>query len=63
MIDNYDLWLHHERQQERQLDKLPKCDCCSRAIQDDYFFDVYGDAYCEKCATKLFRRNIEDIIN
>jgi hypothetical protein len=61
--DNYSQWEAYERQQERQLARLPKCECCRRPIQDDYLFDVYGDAYCESCALMLFRRDIEDFIN
>ena len=49
---------HHDREQNRLLDRLPKCDCCRMPIQDEYMFDVYGDAYCEKCATQLFRREV-----
>lgn len=60
--DNYSQWEYHERQQERLLDRLPKCERCRRSIQDDYLFDVYGDVYCEKCATLLFRRNTEEFI-
>ena len=61
--DNYSQWEHHERQQERLLDRLPKCDRCRNPIQGDYLFDFYGDVYCEDCAMKLFRRNTEDFIN
>ena len=56
--DNYSQWEAHERQQERQLARLPKCDRCSEAIQGEHYFDIYGDIYCEDCVRKLFRREV-----
>lgn len=55
--DNYDQWLAHDRRQEMQRERLPKCDRCKEEIQE-YFFDIYGDIYCEDCAHKLFRREV-----
>jgi hypothetical protein len=55
--DMYDQWLAHERQQEMQRERLPKCDRCHDEIPE-YFFDIYGDIYCEDCARKLFRREV-----
>lgn len=60
--DNYAQWLAHERQQERQLARLPKCDCCGEAVQGENYFDIYGETYCEECGIKLFRKNTEDYI-
>lgn len=55
--DNYDQWLAHERQQERQLAQLPKCDRCHDPIPERYF-DIYGDIYCEECGIKMFRKEV-----
>ena len=55
--DNYDQWLSYEMNQERQRERLPKCDRCGDEIHE-YFFDIYGDIYCEECAHKLFRREV-----
>lgn len=52
--DNYRQWECHDRQLERERERLPKCDRCGEEIQE-YFFDIYGDIYCEECAHKLFR--------
>lgn len=49
---------NHDREQAKRLDRLPKCDRCRRPIQDEYLFDIYGDVYCEKCGTLLFRRAV-----
>ena len=29
--------------------KLPKCSECGEPIQDDSYFEVGGDYYCEEC--------------
>lgn len=55
--DMYDQWLAHERQQERQLARLPKCERCHDPIQE-YYFDIYGDIYCEECGIKMFRKEV-----
>lgn len=56
--DNYDQWLAHERQQERQLARLPKCDRCWEEIQGEHYFDIYGETYCEECAIKMFQKEV-----
>jgi DNA-directed RNA polymerase subunit RPC12/RpoP len=56
--DMYDQWLAHERQQERLLARLPKCDRCREPIQGEHLFDIYGDIYCEECGIKMFRREV-----
>lgn len=55
--DNYNQWEAHERQQERQRKRLPKCDQCGEEIQE-HFFDIYGDIYCEECGIKMFRKEV-----
>ena len=37
-----------DREEQSWLDSLPKCDFCGEPIQD-YYFDLCGDKYCEKC--------------
>ena len=61
--DNYDQWLAHERQQERQLAQLPKCDYCNQPIQDEHLFDINGDVMCEKCLIREFRKDVEDYVS
>ena len=63
--DNYDQWLAHERQQERQLERLPVCENpkCKKRIQDEHFFKVEGEILCEECMISRYRKNTEDYIN
>lgn len=50
----------YEAEQQRKLDKLPKCDICGEPIQDDYFYNIYGDIFCEECLNDKFRKSTED---
>lgn len=56
--DNYDQWAKHDAEQERMLDRLPVCDHCRKRIDDDYYWDIEGTLYCEKCLNKEFRREV-----
>jgi len=56
--DNYSQWEAHERKQQQLLDRMPKCDCCTKPIQDEYYFDIYGETYCESCLVKRFRMEV-----
>lgn len=56
--DNYSQWEAHERKQQQQLDKLPKCDHCHEPIQDEHYFDIYGVHYCYGCMVGLFRMDV-----
>ena len=40
--DYNDLHDEYEAEQERKLNKLPKCDCCGQPITDDYFYNIDG---------------------
>ena len=45
-----------DREQTEQMGRLRRCCDCGKAIQDDYYFEIYGDIYCEKCMEDKFRR-------
>lgn len=40
--------------QEREMQKLPKCSECGEPITDDFCWDIDGEIYCQDCADKLF---------
>lgn len=39
----------HMDAEDRWLDSRPKCDICGDPIQDEFYYDIDGDKYCEKC--------------
>lgn len=62
MIDNYKVWEYGERERERRLLMLPKCDRCREHIQDDDYYDVDGEILCESCMKKKYRRFMSDLL-
>ena len=49
MIDNYDLWCMHEREQERKAAKRPKCSCCGEPIFDEKAYLIDEKLICKEC--------------
>lgn len=60
--DNYDLWAAHDAEQERMLDKLPKCANCGEPIQDDHGYYLECGVICESCLNAYYRVDIEDLM-
>lgn len=59
MLEVYDLWERHDREQEKWLDSLPVCDKCKRPIQQDKAV-YYNDQWiCEDCEEE-FAEEIKD---
>lgn len=56
--DNYDLFVQHDREQERALQKLPICSCCLEIIQDEYYWDLGGEVLCEECLNDNYRKEV-----
>ena len=48
MIDNYALYVAHERRQAEALKRLPICVKCQEPILSDKAYDLDG-LYCEEC--------------
>lgn len=48
-MDNYSLWEAHDYEQERKLQKLPKCAICGEPIQQERAVKLFGDYYCDNC--------------
>ncbi len=58
--DNYDMWLTHEAEQEKLLERLPVCRCCGERIQNKYYFYIEGNILCEDCMNDKYRRSVEE---
>lgn len=56
--DNLDLFEAHDREQEEQLERLPKCKCCGYPIQQEKAVCIDGDYYCEdeECEKEAWAR-------
>ena len=49
----------HETEMERKLEERPLCERCEEPIQDDFYYDIGGEIYCEDCMVSCFRKVIE----
>lgn len=61
--DNYDMWESHDRKQERRRSDLPVCDYCGEPIQEEHFFYINGECFCEDCLNNNFRKNTDDYLD
>lgn len=52
-------FLRWDADRERRLSNRPVCTSCQERIQDDYFYDVSGEAWCEDCLTRFCRKEID----
>ena len=52
----------YQEEQEKQLQKLPKCSHCDEHIQDEHLYEINDELICEKCIKDNFRKNVEDYI-
>lgn len=53
-------FLAHDREQAREIERLPVCDYCDNAIQDEHYYDIEGEILCESCLIKHFRKSVDD---
>lgn len=60
--DYHDLWRAHEREREKALERLPKCDECDKPIQEETCFQFNGELVCEKCLRENHRVWTDDYI-
>ncbi len=50
---------HHDREQAKRLEELPKCDICDHPIQDDHYYQINGDNVCPECLENEFRKEVD----
>lgn len=60
--DNYDLWESHEREKERQLERLPVCEVCGKPIQDEHLYLINDEFVCQDCLDRDFRKRVDDYV-
>lgn len=52
----------YQEEQDKQLQKLPKCSICDEHIQGDYFYEINDEVICEGCIKDNFRKPVEDYV-
>lgn len=57
----YDPIYQAERREAEADEKTLHCENCRKPIYDDYYWDICGDLLCEKCAARMYRKNVEDL--
>lgn len=45
---------------QRELAKLPVCDCCGEPIQDDRYYDIGSEILCKECLDSNYLRFTSD---
>lgn len=60
--DNYDRFVMHDAELQKELEKLPKCSECGEHIQDEYCFEVNDEYICERCMKDNHRKAVDDIV-
>lgn len=50
----------HDEECEKALQKLPVCDECGEPINEDEYYDVYGEILCWTCLKAKFQKWTED---
>lgn len=51
-----------DAEQQKELEKCPKCSMCDEYIQDDYFYEINDEVVCEECINQNFRKLVEDYV-
>lgn len=45
-------------EQEKKLDKLPRCSECDNPIQDEYAYYINGEWICSRCIDDNYKRQV-----
>lgn len=61
--DNYDLWEAHDREQEKELEKLPVCEICGKPIQDENLYLINDEFVCPACLDRDFKKRTDDYVS
>lgn len=61
--DNYDLWEAHDREQAKQLERLPVCEICGKPIQDEHLYLINDEFVCPECLERDFRKDVDDCVS
>ena len=52
-----------DRDQQSELDRLPRCACCGEPIQDDFCYEINDEIICEECLNEHYRHYTDNYID
>lgn len=55
-------FMRYDAEQERALEKLPKCADCGNPIQNDHFYLINDEPICPDCLDSGYRKSTDDFI-
>ena len=55
-------FLRHDREQQRKLDRRPKCANCDEPIQGGHFYMINDEPICPDCLESDYRKEISEYI-
>lgn len=55
-ITDFNSW---DREQQKQLEKLPRCADCDSPIQDDYYYLINDMPICQDCLDSNYRKDTD----
>ena len=61
--DYNELFDRYDEKQQREMDKLPKCEYCGEPITNDFLYNINGDIICEDCLNDNFRKHVDDYMD
>lgn len=50
----------YDAEQQKMLDKLPRCSECDHPIQDEYCYEINGELICDECMFQNHRKAVDD---
>lgn len=53
-------WERRDYEQQRWLNRRPRCSCCGEHIQDEVCYEINDKLFCEECMKDEFERDTED---
>lgn len=55
-------WDRYCEEQDKQLERLPKCSECKEPIQDEKCYAFSGELYCKECLCNYHEKYTEDYV-
>ena len=53
----------YDRQQAKQLERLPVCSSCDEPIQSEHCYEINGELICPECLETYHRKYTDDFID